>query len=330
MFCVPFFGEYLVLAEKQENFYGIKGVNYQEEYDRLNSLLEKNVASNNVEANMEFAAKDFHERTQHSTSKNDVNFLTAYRLFTALLPIGIKTECTRENLYILFQNYRALGMEANKNINDKYSDRRIAKVFTNYAIIYSKKCQSIYPALMREKLYLVNVKHIVLINQLTAFVLNKHETSHEGNGASELFRLAVNTIELLPKLVDARFIFEVLENQVLLNSEFEYIHLKPRRDYSSGGYSFDEEEFGRLFKEYLISPCRGLFTALGSDVFGPASFLASWQHTVMKDELNYYRKWLSYSICDVLLVNKSNLLSDTIKLASTLSRENSLNKEKAR
>lgn len=324
LFCVTFFGQYLVLSEKLENFYRIKGINYQKEYDRLNSLLEENVASNDVEANMEFAIEDFHERTLHGASKNEANFLDAYRLFTALLPFGIKTECTRENLYILFQNYRAIGMQANKNIIDEYSGRRIEEIFANYAMMYSRKCQSIYPALMREKLYSVNLKQMVLINQLTAFVLNKHITSLGENSATELFKLAVNTIELFPKLGNTKFIFEALENQVLLNSEHEYLHLKPRRDYSSGKYSLDEKEFGKLFTEYLISPCRGLLTAFGRDVFGPANFLASWQHVVMKNELDYYRKWLSYNICEVLLVNRSNILSATSKFASTLRRENSL------
>lgn len=320
------FGGFSVDCETLKSLLVVDGINYRPEFVKLNALLETEVGSDDVKANMEFALKDLYERGSQSNER-DASFLEAYRLFTKLSAFGPNVECNDDNFNTLIQNYRAVGMRA-RTINPsrdatKQANQRIELIFTKYATMYSRKCQVIYPDLLRQKLKLIGAKQTVLINQLTAFVLKDYKIHDD---STEMFRLAGSSGKLMPKLRDEKFIFEALKNQVMLNSVYEYVYLKPLRDYSSGVDSLDEKEFEKLFKDYLISPCRDFMSVL-APVFKPSSFLAIWQHEVMTSELNYYRKWLSYNICYILVENETKTFSAARSFASKLSRENSLDKQ---
>lgn len=311
------------------NFSDVDGTNYRAEYDELNALLEANVGSSDVQANMDFATKDFYERTLGDTSEKVSSFLGAYRLFTGLSTFGPDVVCSPSNFNILTQNYRATGLHPSNvkpNGADKQSHRRIEQVVIEYATMYSRKCQDLYPFIMRDRLKLIDPKQKVLINQLSTFVLNEYKKIGLGLDTAGTFRLATSPSELKLKLFDKKFIYEALQNEVSLNSDYKHKYLRPLRDYSKGTDQLDERKFGKLFEEYLLSPCKGYIKVL-EPVFNPANFLAFWQHKVIEDERVYYRRWVLHNICFILNENGMRFLSLAKSYASTLSRENSLHNE---
>lgn len=310
----------LMVSAKIDDITDIQGRDEQVGYDQLNAILvgriarSKEVDDEYAEANIKVAKEKLKQLKSSSSSKSLVK---ALRLFIALSSIEGEDKCSSGALNILDQNKQA-WVDRLKSTNDKVCYKRVEKILIYFAKKNAKACQSVYPAVLRERLSQVSKKSLDIVEQLANDVLEKYPTEGESEVA-RLYRLLYNSKQLSLELEDGHLLLNFLDKLVKLNDPAKAEYLRKVDDELVGLMRMKGKEIQSLFSEYIVEPCEKYIEAVGYNVFNPARFLATFQHELMPNELDYYKKWFAYTVCMKIKDRKDVLFWKIHNLAESLS-----------
>lgn len=283
-------------------------------YTRINNYLVANVKKNDeIGPNMEAAIEWLNQPEGRKPMLLSSKPVSDLKKFAALQQVLDDTNCDDAAYEIMRINEKAVGLKNLEALG--LVTRRVDKVMLKIFKDHAERCHEIYPVKYhtRERLFDVETEERVV--QLANTLME--EDRHRDYISSNEFYRAENLFNVFMKkpVSISRYIGEDLLKAALVanvGDDRNVNFLQKRLDKRTGKAVIYKDRVKELVHKYLIEPCKLFTRDLGSDLFIPASFDASFDSQVYDSEVEYYLNWSYFRICQSVIENEPAVLSDVL------------------
>lgn len=272
------------------------------EMSRLNDFLIARTSSTDPVENLEIVMDGL---ISDNKKKNpDYRAVQAKRLVSALSTLEGENECSYFSYLILYANFRALALRADKIIKNT-GLKRIDRVVAHYIKKRLDNCRQVIFKNYDEISKNLDGTLMGHLDKLVASAMKKF-TSKKGNSDADyverLFQVVSDPFSL-PNNVELDNIYNVLKD--LAQDDPDGSFVLPVENEHTGRKSINRGKFDQLYRKYIVKPCEYIEETFGPDVFEQAIFYSKFDRRVQADKVDFYETWLKYRLCSSYLFEEA-------------------------
>lgn len=291
---------------------------FVKEFRDINDRLIGKTHSCDAELNMKFVERIYHEDIDQKVDQQ-YRYVKAKKLILDLKTLLDKSTCNAKGHNIAVQNFLALdGRVLKKDKRLDYCLSRLDNIFAHYLERHAELCRQVYYDSLKDRLEKMDKNKVKSVDYFTGnaifqLISKKKDENKSKNACQRLVLLTSVHFNPGPKYILQRL-------RTLAKGHRDEKALTSFKDIKTSMMMIDGVKFGRLFREFLVEPCRYYEQRLGPDVFKPVSFEREF-HKVDENNPDFYKAWGRYRLCVHFNRQADEKLQETINYAMLNSNE---------
>lgn len=194
-----------------------------------------------------------------------------------------------------------MGTSIDKIYSNQKS-RRVDKILARFIKEHLEKCEDVYlknfdQIVSSDDLDTVLMNRLdLLLEEPMKFVTSEERPENEHKTYMErIFDMVSTRFGIRIDRVTS-YVYSAMKELVKGDPNEKFI--RPVEDEKKGRYRIREEEFKKLFNEYVAKPCNYIRVKFGPDVYEPVQFRRYFDGRIFHyNRVDFYETWLKYKLC---------------------------------